>query len=277
MKFEYAYKTSDGERHTDRMDAPSREDVFATLRNRGIKAIKVVALDGSKANGEVRVLGVRRPVVAVLVIVVAVLAATTSWLISARSAAKWNHIAEHPQTEKNHAVKPLPRQQILGNRDRLTGVATNLFATAEEVYLSQFAEPGRPYSGDVPNGLVSGGTQLLTILETTTQIGESTFTEWVDLVRMTEWIKLEMKTYLRGGGKAGDYIQQLQQRQHSEIALRDKAQSHLQHMLLEKQKDLQAIFNYWLKANARLQSMGIYPLPMPNELRNYQQSLDIDE
>ena len=51
MKFTYAYKTSDGKRHEAAIEAVSREEVFATLRARGIKAIKVVAEDGSKANG----------------------------------------------------------------------------------------------------------------------------------------------------------------------------------------------------------------------------------
>ena len=47
------------------MNASSREEVFTKLRKQGIKAIKVVAADGSKANGEVR--GVRKRVVAALV------------------------------------------------------------------------------------------------------------------------------------------------------------------------------------------------------------------
>ena len=52
MKFSYSYKTSDGVRHEGRVDAPSREEAFAELRRQGIKAIKVVSLSGSKANGE---------------------------------------------------------------------------------------------------------------------------------------------------------------------------------------------------------------------------------
>ena len=49
------------------MEAESREAVFSALREKGIKAIKVVAADGSKANGEVR--GYRlRTVIAVGVI-----------------------------------------------------------------------------------------------------------------------------------------------------------------------------------------------------------------
>lgn len=50
--FTYVYKTSDGKRHTDEVSAASREEAFETLRRRGIKAIKVIANDGSKANGE---------------------------------------------------------------------------------------------------------------------------------------------------------------------------------------------------------------------------------
>ena len=53
MKYTYAYKTSDGKRHVAEMKATSREEVFVALRMRGIRAIKVVAEDGSKANGEV--------------------------------------------------------------------------------------------------------------------------------------------------------------------------------------------------------------------------------
>ena len=52
MRFSYSYKTSDGVRHENRIEADSREAVFAELRRRGIKAIKVVSLSGSKANGE---------------------------------------------------------------------------------------------------------------------------------------------------------------------------------------------------------------------------------
>ena len=54
MKYTYAYKTSDGARHEESMEADSREAAFKALREKGIKAIKVVAADGSKANGEVR-------------------------------------------------------------------------------------------------------------------------------------------------------------------------------------------------------------------------------
>lgn len=56
MRFSYSYKTPDGIRHEGRIEGASREEVFAELRRRGIRAIKVVSLSGSKANGEEKVI-----------------------------------------------------------------------------------------------------------------------------------------------------------------------------------------------------------------------------
>ncbi len=39
----------------------------------------------------------------------------------------------------------------------------------------------------------------------------------------------------------------------------------------------EAAYAYWLKANAQLQAMGIYPLALPDALRSYQMNLDIEE
>ena len=84
MKFTYAYKTSDGVRHEAAMDAESREAVFAALRQQGIKAIKVVAVDGSKANGEIR--GIRKRVLAASVAAAALAAGTLAFVVANRDA-----------------------------------------------------------------------------------------------------------------------------------------------------------------------------------------------
>ena len=88
MKYTFAYRTSDGVRHEERIDADSREEVFETLRLRGIRAIKVVAADGSKANGEVR--GIRKRVVMLIALVVAAVAAFVTFKVATRHAA---HVA----------------------------------------------------------------------------------------------------------------------------------------------------------------------------------------
>lgn len=43
-RFSYVWKSSDGERHVDEMSARRKDDVFAALRERGIRPVKVDAL-----------------------------------------------------------------------------------------------------------------------------------------------------------------------------------------------------------------------------------------
>ena len=79
MRYEYAYKTPDGVRHVEEMDAPSREAVFESLRAKGIKAIKVVAQDGSRSNGEVRVIGVKKRVAFAAALLALLAGASLMW------------------------------------------------------------------------------------------------------------------------------------------------------------------------------------------------------
>ena len=85
MKYTYAYKTSDGTRHEAAMEANSRDEVFEALRGRGIRPIKVVAADGSKANGEVR--GLRKRAVFALVAIAALVAGVVAYLGGERTGA----------------------------------------------------------------------------------------------------------------------------------------------------------------------------------------------
>lgn len=66
MRFTYIYRTSDGVRREEAIEAASRESVFETLRGQGIRPIKVIAADGSKENGEGRGGGVRKRVAAAI-------------------------------------------------------------------------------------------------------------------------------------------------------------------------------------------------------------------
>ena len=85
MKYTFAYKTSDGVRHEDSLEAQSRDEVFQVLRGRGIRPIKVVAADGSKANGEVR--GLRKSAVFALVALAAAIAGVIAYLGGERTGA----------------------------------------------------------------------------------------------------------------------------------------------------------------------------------------------
>ncbi len=277
MRYEYAYKTSDGKRHVEEMEAPSREAVFAALREKGIKAIKVVATDGSKANGEVRVMGVKKRVVFALVAIA--VAATASLVLFLDDGAE--SVAQPQSAEEQPVMKvatPLPRQMIQGDRKRIENLPTNMFANVAETYLSKFAEPGRDFGGIVASGLAESDEELMKILAEPIYVASDEFTEHIDLKRITAGIKREMRAYMAAGYPAADYLAELVTRQNMEIEQRKKAEKKLKDLVDEAKKDgdKQEAYDFWLKANAQLQSMGIYPLPLPEALRTFQPEFDFD-
>ena len=270
MKYTYAYKTPDGIRHEDLMNASSREEVFAELRKRGIKAIKVVAADGSKANGEIH--GVRRRVVLGIVCFVAIVTGGVVYMITGSKAggiATKAHI-DAPNSRMRNAT-PLPRQMIPGDRGRIAEAASSL-KNAPERLLAAFAEPGRPLSA--LDSKTPTEAEFAAILREPLKIADDEFTESVDLKRIVTRIKGDLRRFLAAGGTAEEFIAELIKRQKLEIAYREKAETRLNEML---KGDTAKAYDFFLKANAQLQSMGIYPLPLPDSLRSYQNTLDFDE
>ena len=141
MKFTYAYKTSDGVRHEAAMDAESREAVFAALRQQGIKAIKVVAADGSKANGEIR--GIRKRVLAAAVVGAAVLAVVGTVMVGRGVSPR--------RGAQGLSALPLDtttRRQVIGDTAIIEkGIRTgwaDVFELEGELFLASFAIPGVP-------------------------------------------------------------------------------------------------------------------------------------
>ena len=121
------------------MDAESREALFAALRQQGIKAIKVVAADGSKANGEIR--GIRKRVLAASVIATAVLAGIAVYFLNSRILRRDNF----GQTE---FVTSQTRRQVIGDAAIIEkGIRTgwaDVFELEGERFLASFAIPGVP-------------------------------------------------------------------------------------------------------------------------------------
>ncbi len=252
------------------MNAASRDEVFETLRKRGIKAIKVVAADGSKANGEVR--GVRRRVVLGIVCFAVIVTGGVVYIVTgsdAGSIARKAH-ANAPTNRMRNAT-PLPRQMIPGDRGRIVEAAA-LLKSAPERLLAAFAEPGRPLGA--PSDKTPTEAEFAAILREPITIAENEFTESVDLKRIVTRIKGDMRRYFAAGGTAEEFVAELIKRQKLEIAYREKAEARLNEML---KGDAAKAYDFFLKANAQLQSMGIYPLPLPDSLRSYQNTLDFDE
>ena len=258
------------------MNAASRDDVFRELRKQGIKAIKVVAADGSKANGEVR--GIRRRVLIASIGAVAVIVGGAAFFLGRTVPEPVPEFVQTPQGPvRIHQATSIPRQVIVGSRDRIEKLPEGFFQSKAEAFLARFAEPGRPYSA--PECDWPTRKEFEAVLQRPIRYAENDLTEHIDLKRIVTGIKREMREYLRGGGLVSGYIKELIKRQDLEISYRVKADQQIKSLLSNqiggRNQSSQKAYDYWLKANAQLQSMGIFPLPLPSKLSEYQMSFDI--
>lgn len=273
-KFTYIYRSSDGVRHTEQMSAASRDEVFASLREKGIKAIKVIADDGTKANGAP--IGVRRRYVVLFSTLAAIVAAVCAYWSGLRKGS--NNPGTVVVSTENGPVtvsvaQPLARQEILGSRARLDDFSAGIFNHPAEAYLARFAEPGRPLRDFLQSPTED---EFRASLADPIYCASNELTEYIDLKRIVVGIKREMAAYLEGGGTIEGYVAELVKRQKMESAYRENAEKRLLEMLSSGKSESDT-YEYWLKANAQLQAMGIYPLTIPDSLREYQLNLDLGE
>ena len=278
MKYTYAYKTSDGVRHEDSMNASSREEVFETLRAQGIKAIKVFAADGSKANGEIR--GVRKRVVVASIVVAALAAGLIAFLVGRRVPTPPElpppSVIQTPPPAEQHIVTALPRQEIQGDRKRI-GKADEVFDNKADAFFARFAEPGRIFFA--PESDWPSAEEMESALKEPLKVADDELTEIIDLKRIVAGIRRELRLYIQGGGTSEGFIRELVKRQEYEIATRKRAVDRLSELLNNKaSKDkLKEAYTFWLTSNAQLASMGIFPIPIPEILRDYQQTLNLGD
>ena len=244
MKYTYAYKTSDGVRHEDSMNAASREEVFESLRRQGIKAIKVVAADGSKANGEVR--GVRKRVVVALVALVAVGAGVVAYIGGERTGA-----AALPAFQTSGT-----RRQVIGDTAVIEkGIRTgwaDVFAREGDRFLASFAIPG-----------VAAGQRSTSEEELRRALGVKAEPQPTDPIEvqqikaMVEGMKREARRYIEAGGTIVEYGKRLVERQEAEIAIYNRVKAEIE--ALRKGKNAEELENLIEERNDELRNLGIKP------------------
>jgi len=257
MKYTYAYKTSDGIRHEDTMSASSREEVFAELRKRGIKAIKVVAADGSKANGEVR--GIRKRVVAAIVIIVAVAVGAIAYFGGSRS--KTNSVSNANTNENANnltvfetSTQDNARRQVIGDvaiiEKGIRNGWSDVFELEGDRFLASFAIPG-----------VKAGQRNTTekefaaALENKCEIKPNDSIEVKQIKAMVEGMKDEARRYIAAGGSIVSYGKRLTERQDAEIAIYERIKTDLEKAHSSMSEDEYMI--YWEKRNDELRNLGI--------------------
>lgn len=243
MKYTYAYKTPDGIRHEASMNASSREEVFSALRKQGIKAIKVVASDGSKANGEVR--GVRKRVVVSLLLTVALIVGGVAYFGGTHS----NEDVAVSQLQTDQT-----RRQIIGDvgiieKGILTGWS-EVFELEGDRFLASFAIPGVK-----PGQRNTSEAEFMKALESANEVKSSDSLEVRQIKAMVEGMKNEARSYLRAGGTVLEYGKRLTERQDAEIAIYERAKAEL-----KRAKDTMSSDKYldlWEERNNQLRNLGI--------------------
>lgn len=273
-RFRYIYRTADRKRLEAEIDAESREAVFTQLRADGIRPIKVIALDGSKANGEPPVRPLWRKLLVWALTLLAVAVGGAAVFFAGRAATGGTDEKPEGDNVPTTLASPLARQTIPGNRTRILEAMSGAFGTATEKALAQFAEPGREFS--MPEGQIDE-TDVKAALSRPLTFSATEFSESIDLKRIVSGMKRELNSYIALGGTWNDYLEELVKRQKLEISYRQTAHQKIHDALNGEHSDKAKAYDYWLKANAQLQSMGIYPLPLPDALRDYQFNLNLDE
>ena len=246
MKYTYAYKTSDGVRHEATMNAASRDEVFIELRKRGIKAIKVVAADGSKANGEIH--GVRKRVVAALVVFVALSVGVVAYFTGTHSSGELGgSVATAFATGQD-------RRQVIGDaaiieKGILSGWS-DVFTLEGERFLASFAIPG------VKAGQRNTSEkEFAAALEHKSTVADSDSLEARQIKAMVEGMKNEARRYIAAGGSIVEYGKRLTERQDAEIAIYNRVKADLD-KARRNMKD-EEFMSYWEKRNDELRNLGI--------------------
>lgn len=246
MKYSFAYKTSDGVRHEDSLEAGSRDEVFEVLRGRGIRPIKVVAADGSKANGEVR--GVKKRVVAALVALAAIGAVVVTSLYNRAIAPSL------PEFEAGQT-----RRQIIGDTAIIDkGIATGwseVFADEGDRFFASFAIPG--VKAGQRNTTVE---EIMAALERDIGAADSDGMEARQIKAMVSGMKAEARAYIRAGGTIVEYGKRLTERQDAEIAIYERARAEVDNA--RKTMDQGDFLALWEARNDQLRNLGIKLIPL---------------
>ena len=258
MKYTYAYKTSDGTRHEAAMEANGRDEVFEALRGRGIRPIKVVAADGSKANGEVR--GLRKPAVFALVALAAAVAGVIAYLGGERTGAA---------TAANSATSA-PRHQIYGDPATMEGLERGDFAAhlsrVGDQMLAVFAQPGKLMCAKGTNPRLLDAAmeaafaayakdELAAERDIAINAGEER--ELRELKQIINGMREEMREYLaNGNGTPRSFWRRLNERTAQEIQIFERTRRELEKETSEE---------VWEQKNDALRRLGLRTIPNPNE------------
>ena len=265
MKFTYAYKTSDGTRHEAEIDAPSREDVFASLRAQGIRPIKVVAADGSKANGaqSAPLAGGKvekwngwksAAVVGITLLIISAIAILSSPRLRAFL---FSSLKIAPASSPASLTDSTPRHQIYGDPAILEDIErdgySSVFPDLGERVLAAFAIPGRAAATPLPAPQGECARALAASLEKDVAFSASDAPEVTALKRIVKGMKEELRWYVGDGvGTPASYLKRLRERQEEERLIYERTRQEIESSTNDALR---------IERNAALRAMGLRTIP----------------
>ena len=232
MTYQYLYQTKDNENRRGEIKAKNRAEAYAALRKRGIRPYRVIGDDPPNwrpwaISGAIFALFVA---VAVLLFMI--------WRTPA---------ATHPQK----------RAQLVGDSQMIAAGAAScwegVFESALDRHLAAYAQPG--WLLEPPELDDSVKATFRDALEQEMPRSSDETPEIRQLKNIVLQMREDMKTYLSSGGSVDDYLEFLSDRQQREFKTRETARETLEKAPPEIRR------RAWLNLNARLNDLGIAPLP----------------
>lgn len=242
MKFQYTYFTADRVRHIGVVSAKSREDVYVSLKDRGIRPVKVEIAPGVLN----RIVGLGKRWFAIAVLGLLLCGAVLALLRSNGNRA-------------GGLVDAMDRHQIYGDGAIIeAGVQSawqTVFDSLGDRFLSSFAQPGVPSTFDRLTEEIE--QDLVSCLDSQVPTKSDDLIEHRQVRRIVSGMKQELKSYLADGGTVRLYAMRLFERQRLEKAIYDRYAKELQSELDEQG---------WVRRNRELREIGIRTIPMPISL-----------
>lgn len=245
MTFGYSYKTSDGIRHEGVFRAPAKEDVFAALREKGIRPIKVWSVAPRPSR--------RRMLVAGALLVLAAAA------VLAVLAAQGRGVRQEEG-----------RSQIYGDPGILQACEARGWADVFEDegarFLARFAQPGRPVrlSGAAWRGPV---VEALAAHPAPVRVRASDGDEVAKMKRMVNGMKRELAQYVADGGTVGGYVGEVLARQRVEEKIVANFKAEFEKLARDATaRNREETIARWNAKNVLLRQMGLRTVLIPERL-----------
>ena len=260
MRFVCEYKTPDNVRRECLVVAASRDAVYKSLKERGIRPSRVIVAPGICNNIIYFLFNVNyRWVVSGLLGLMCVL--VLIFLCYSISVDRKSISVD--RKSQDDIFKSVARRQIVGDPIRIADEVRSgwrgVFSNHGERFLASFAIPG------VPAGLRNASEQQIhQALKRRILPEDRDSIETIQIKCMVEGMKDELRRYLKDGGSVVEYGAALVARQEQELAIYNSVRDEL-NAAYRSGLDVDKLQDLWMKKNSGLRKLGIRHVPFPGD------------